>query len=90
MAIARSNQVMECMPFKAPRKDLKDFRAFLGPPSERYNDAQLEQLHREMYDLADLLPAIYVSPRRNIQDVDILSSGGTMKPERSKNELPPG
>ena len=55
MAIARSNQVMESMPFKAPRKDLKDFRAFLGPPSERYNDAQLEQLQREMDTLAELL-----------------------------------
>ena len=40
--------------------EVKQFREFLGPAADGYNDAQLAQLRREMQAMAELLLDIYL------------------------------
>jgi hypothetical protein len=42
-----------------PPDDLKQFREFLGPAADSYNDAQLAELRREMRMMAELLLDMY-------------------------------
>lgn len=39
---------------------LKQFRRFLGPVADSYNDAQLAELRREMRAMAELLLDMYL------------------------------
>lgn len=41
--------------------ELEEFKTFLGPSAKRYNNAQLQQLRREMNGIAELLLDIYLS-----------------------------
>lgn len=43
-----------------PDAELENFKQFLGPVSGGYNDAQLCQLRREMYGMAELLLDYYL------------------------------
>jgi hypothetical protein len=49
---------------KEQDEELLEFRKFLGPLAEPYSEAQLRQLRREMYTLAELLLDIYLENRR--------------------------
>ena len=44
--------------------EIEKFKNFLGPVAKEYNDAQLRQLRREMYAMAELLLDIYMSKRQ--------------------------
>ncbi len=66
-------------------RDLENFKQTLGPLAEKYTPAQLEELRRQMYGMADLLLDVYLSSGAS-SDVDVNSLRGTMKSERSKNE----
>jgi hypothetical protein len=46
-------------------RDLDEFVRFLGPYSEKYNRAQLEQLQRDMFILAEILLDLYLAKRLN-------------------------
>lgn len=50
----------EIMPFT----DLNEFREFLGPLAEQYNEAQLQQLRDEMRLMAEILVDHYILKRR--------------------------
>jgi len=69
-------------------RDLENFKQTLGPLAEKYTPAQLEELRRQMYGMADLLLHIYLSSEEHLGDqkVDVDCLRGTMKSERSKNE----
>jgi len=68
-------------------RDLEKFKEILGPEAEQYTLAQLAELRLQMYGMADLLLAIYLSTRAGREGVDTLYPGATMKSERSKNKL---
>jgi hypothetical protein len=44
--------------------EISEFKKFLGPIAKDYNDAQLHQLRREMYAMADLLLDIHLNTKR--------------------------
>ena len=44
--------------------EIKEFKKFLGPAAKGYTDAQLRQLRREMYAMAELLLDIYLHKKR--------------------------
>ena len=67
-------------------RDLDNFRQMLGPAAEKYTPAQLEELRRQMYGMADLLLDIYLSSEKHLGDIDVDRLRGRMKSERSKNE----
>ena len=67
-------------------RDLDNFRQMLGPAAEKYTPAQLEELRRQMYGMADLLLDIYLNGEKQLGGVDVDSLRSTMKSERSKNE----
>ena len=71
-------------------RDMNNFKHMLGPCAEKYTPAQLDDLQQQMYAMTDLLLDIYLARRGHSRDVDADSSRGTMKSERSKNELPLG
>jgi hypothetical protein len=79
---------------KAPKKhpesmdEVEEFKNFLGPAAQGYTDAQLRQLRREMYAMAELLLDIYLSGKQGRKDIDSHRSGAMLKAERSINELP--
>jgi hypothetical protein len=70
--------------------ELIEFKKFLGPVAKGYSEAQLQQLRREMYAMAELLLNIYLSGKQGRKDIDSHRTGVTLKAERSKNELPLG
>jgi len=47
-----------------PRTELDEFKKFLGPLATPYSDAQLRELRREMYAMAELLLDIYLHNKR--------------------------
>ena len=47
-----------------PFTDLDEFREFLGPLAEGYNDAQLRQLRDEMRIMAEILVDYYILQRK--------------------------
>ncbi len=69
-------------------RDLENFKQTLGPLAEKYTPAQLEELRRQMYGMADLLIDIDLRSEEHLGDqkVDVDCLRGTMKSERSKNE----
>ena len=68
-------------------RDLDNFRQMLGPAAEKYTPAQLEELRRQMYGMADLLLDVYLrSGEKHVSGVDLDSLRGRMKSERSRNE----
>ena len=67
-------------------RDLDNFKQMLGSAAEKYTPAQLEELRRQMYGMADLLLDIYLNGEKQLGGVDMDSLRGTMKSERSKNE----
>lgn len=71
-------------------RDLDNFKRMLGPAGENYTTAQLEELHGQIYGMVDLLLDIYLIREKHFGGVDLDSERGTMKSERSKNELPLG
>lgn len=42
-------------------RDLESFKRLLGSEIEQYTEAQLQELHRQMYAMADLLLDLYLS-----------------------------
>ncbi len=70
--------------------EINEFKKFLGPAAKGYSEAQLQQLRREMYAMAELLLDIYLSGKQGRKGIDSHRSGATLKGERSKNELPLG
>lgn len=44
--------------------EIEEFKRFLGPIAKDYTDAQLRQLRREMYAMAELLLDIHLYKRR--------------------------
>ncbi len=71
-------------------RDLDNFKRMLGPAGEKYTAAQLEELRGQMHGMVDLLLDIYLTREIHCGGVDVDSTRGTMKSERSKNELPLG
>ena len=67
-------------------RDIENFKQMLGSAAEKYTRAQLEELRRQMYGMADLLLDVHLSSEEHSGDVDADSLRGTMKSERSKNE----
>jgi len=67
-------------------RDLENFKQILGSATEKYIPAQLEELRRQMYGMADLLLDIYLSSEKHLGDIDVDRLRGRMKSERSKNE----
>ena len=67
-------------------RDLENFKQTLGSAAEKYTPAQLEELRRQMYGMADLLLDIYLSSEKHLGDIDVDCLRGRMKSERSKNE----
>lgn len=69
-------------------RNLESFKRLLGTEAEQYTEAQLQELHKDMYTMADLLLDIYLA--QSHRNVDSRRSDGTMNPERSKHHLPLG
>ena len=67
-------------------RDLENFKQMLGSSAETYTPAQLEDLRRQMYGMADLLLDVYLSGEKHLGGVDMDCRRGTIKSERSKNE----
>jgi hypothetical protein len=42
---------------------LEEFKRFLGTAAEGYSNAELQELHREMHEMAELLLDIYLYER---------------------------
>jgi hypothetical protein len=45
-------------------RNIEEFKAFLGPVANGYNSAQLRQLQREMFAMAELLLDLYLDKKR--------------------------
>lgn len=67
--------------------ELARFKTSLGSAAKDYNDAQLQQLRREMHAMAAMLLDIYLSSKQGSEGIDSHRSRATLKAERSKNEL---
>lgn len=50
--------------YRGGMDDLEGFKKFLGPLAQRYSEAQLHQLRREMYEMAELLLDLYLYRKR--------------------------
>ena len=50
----------DCFVVKESMDEIKQFREFLGPLADRYNDVQLGALRHEMHAMAELLLDIYL------------------------------
>lgn len=50
-----------------PFTDLDEFRQFLGPLAEGYNDVQLRQLRDEMRIMAEILVDYYILERKGLR-----------------------
>ena len=60
-------------------RDLDNFKQMLGSAAEKYTPAQLEELRRQMYGMADLMLDIYLSSEKHLGEIDVNSLRGTMK-----------
>jgi hypothetical protein len=45
-------------------EDIDQFKNFLGPLAKDYNEAQVRQLQREMYAMAELLLDLYFASKK--------------------------
>lgn len=46
-------------------RNIEEFKAFLGPVANSHSDAQLRQLQREMFAMAELLLDLYLAKKRS-------------------------
>jgi hypothetical protein len=45
-------------------EDIEQFKNLLGPLAKDYNEAQIRQMHREMYAMAELLLDLYFGKKK--------------------------
>ena len=50
----------------SPVEDADQFKNFLGPLGEDYNEAQVRQLQGEMYAMAELLLDLYLAKKKGV------------------------
>jgi hypothetical protein len=72
----------------AVMRDLDNFKRLLGEKAKGYTTAQLEELCREMYGIADILLTLYLE--QDCPAVDKARVSARMDKQRSINKLPLG